>query len=80
MVAASNASVSSTQSGDGTHLASVLPGTDSLGSCEEESSCSTTPSDRVSLSDRTSTLSSSSEGPLKAGGCSTFGVPRFDRR
>lgn len=75
-VAALNASVSSTSSADNMNLASMLPGTESLASGEEASSCSTTASERVSLSEGTSSF----EEPSGTGGCSTFAVPRLTSR
>lgn len=66
-LAPSNALVSSTSSPDITNLTSAPPGIDFLGSCEEESSCSTTTTDSVSVSNRASASCSTSEGSLVNG-------------
>lgn len=73
-LAPSNALVSSTSSPDITNLTSAPPGIDVLGSCEEESSCSTTTTDSVSVSNRASASCSTSEGSLVNGGYIKFAV------
>lgn len=72
-VAASNGAAKSTSSADTTHSASILPGTDSLDSCEEESGCSTAATDTVSVS----VSKSASEGSVANGGCSAYVISRL---